>query len=125
MTRHRTILLLAALGACMAFGPAAGWARPEAQARLAEGRRNAIEDCSACHRVTAGQRQPAPVPNSDEAISVQAPAFDRIARRYAGRTGALREVIQAPRHPMREQQFLPEELDSLIRYIGSLQKERW
>jgi hypothetical protein len=90
-----------------------------------EGRQDAVADCSACHRVTADQRPPAPVPDPDEIHDVLAPSFDVIARRYAGKRAALRAIIQAPRHPMREQQFLKRDLTAITEYIGSLRSQDW
>ena len=96
-----------------------------ADAPVQEGRQDSIEDCSACHRVTRNQKPPPPVPNPDEALGVDAPSFDKIARLYAGRPAALAAFIQAPRHPMREQQFLSRDLKAIVRYIGSLRNQRW
>jgi hypothetical protein len=93
--------------------------------QIGEGKRDAVADCSACHRVDQDQKQPPPVAFLDEARSVQAPAFDMIARLYAGRPTSLARFIQAPQHPMREQQFLPRDLRAIVRYIGSLRKQRW
>ena len=90
-----------------------------------EGRQRAIEDCSACHRVTKDQKLPPLVSDPEEARSMQAPPFDVIARRYAGRPALLARFIRAPLHPMREQQFLPTDLKAIVRYISSLGKERW
>ena len=92
---------------------------------VAEGRQDAVLECAACHRVTILQKPPAPVPDLDEGRAVTAPAFDVIARRYAGRPRALRAFIQAPRHPMHEQQFLSRDLTAIGRYIASLRDERW
>lgn len=100
--------------------------RPAYAASLVqEGRQDAIEDCSVCHRVTEHQKPPSTVLNPEEARRVEAPSFEVIARRYAGRPAALARFIRAPLHPMREQQFLPRDLEAIVRYIGSLRKERW
>lgn len=99
-------------------------ARAERDKRI-DGRQAAIADCSACHRVTRQQKPPAPVTDPDEATTVTAPGFDIIAHRYRGRPRALAQVIRAPRHPMREQQFIPEELKAIVDYIESLRRERW
>jgi cytochrome c551/c552 len=85
----------------------------------------ANEDCAACHRITRQQRQPPAVADPDEARTIEAPTFNQIARQYAGRPTALARFIMAPRHPMREQEFPPHELKQIIRYIRSLEKERW
>lgn len=90
-----------------------------------EGRRDAVLDCSACHRVTRDQKPPAPVYDRDQALTVVAPSFDAIARQYAGRPGSLRAFIRAPRHPMREQQFLERDLTAIGHYIASLQGQQW
>jgi len=97
----------------------------DAATLVREGRQDAVEDCSSCHRVTQDQKPPPPVSNPDEARSEQAPSFDLIGRRYAGRPGALTHLIRAPRHPMREQQFLTRDLKAIVSYITSLRKERW
>lgn len=90
-----------------------------------KGRQAAIEDCSACHRVIRQQKQPSAVADPDEARTVETPAFDQIARQYAGRPDALAYFILAPRHPMREQEFPPHELKAIVHYISSLRDERW
>ena len=90
-----------------------------------EGRKDAVAYCSACHRVTKDQKQPPAVFDPDEARSLEAPSFDVIATRYSGRADALRHFIRAPRHPMREQQFLPQDLRAIVRYIASLRAQRW
>ncbi len=94
--------------------------RPEVKGRVA-----AKEDCAACHRITRQQRQPPAIADPDEARTVEAPTFNQIAKQYAGRPTALAQSIMAPRHPMREQEFPPHELKQIIRYIRSLEKERW
>jgi hypothetical protein len=82
----------------------------------------AVEDCSACHRVTAEQPQPQPVvvQGSTSQETIQAPSFRQIARRPGRSAEYLRAFIQAPHYPMPEQQFIPEELDAIIDYITSL-----
>ena len=98
---------------------------PPAQAASPQQMQQAIEDCSACHRVTQGQGPVPSVYDPDQARNIAPPSFDVIARRYAGRPAALARFIQAPRHPMREQRFLPRDLKAILRYIASLRKERW
>lgn len=112
-----TVAGLAVLLAGM--GPAA------AASLVAEGRQAAVLECSACHRVTSRQKPPAPVFDPDQARAVSAPPFDVIARHYAGRPASLRAFIAAPRHPMREQQFLEHDLAALTRYIASLRGQKW
>ena len=92
---------------------------------VAEGLQAAELECSACHQVAKKQRPPGPVYDPDEAINVGAPSFDMIARRYAGRNADLKAFIQAPRHPMREQQFTREDLATISAYITSLRGQRW
>jgi mono/diheme cytochrome c family protein len=84
------------------------------------GRAIAIEACSACHQVMPHQKQPDPVPNPDEGISIAAPDFSSIARKYASRPRALRSYIAAPVHPMREQMWIPEDLDAVVAFIGTI-----
>ena len=71
---------------------AAGAAEAAGDARL--GRGIAIEACSACHKVSAGQTRPAPVLDPDEGVNIAAPDFTVIARKYARRPKALRRYIQ-------------------------------
>ena len=115
----------AAISVC--FGLGLVFCQPVCAASSLEvkGRLAANEDCGACHRITRQQRQPPAVADPDEARTIEAPTFNQIARQYAGRPTALARSITAPRHPMREQEFLPNELKQIIRYIRSLEKERW
>ena len=103
---------------CLAVALAAG----EAQARVADpvrGRHLAIEACAACHKVTAGQKQPAPVADPDGGDSIAAPSFFAIAAKFGRDKPSLRAFILAPAHPMREQTFLPRDLNDIVAYIGS------
>jgi len=84
------------------------------------GRAIAIEACSACHKVMPHQKQPDPVLNPDEGVSIAAPDFTRIARKYARRPRALRDYIRAPIHPMREQMWDAQDLDAVVAFIGTL-----
>ena len=86
------------------------------------GRTLAIDACSACHRVTPGQTRPAPVLDPDEGVSIQAPDFTWIARKYARRPRALRRYIQAPVHPMREQVWDPGDLDAVVTFIRTIRR---
>ena len=93
-----------------------------AQARMpdtARGRRLAIEACSACHQVTAHQPRPTPVGNPDTNEYVAAPSFADIAAKFRHNEPGLRAFILAPDHPMREQTFLPRDLNDIVAYIGS------
>lgn len=120
--RLRRPVLSVAIGLAWLLAAAA----PATAAKLrVEGRQTAIAECKACHRVTVEQTPPAPVYDPDEGRAVAAPSFDAIARRYKGRPGLLRAFIQAPRHPMREQQFLKRDLLAITRYIGSLTDQHW
>jgi hypothetical protein len=49
----------------------------------------------------------------------EAPSFGAIARKDRSEA-ALRDRILHPYYPMREQQFVPEELDAIIAYILAL-----
>lgn len=93
------------------------WARPPV---AVQGRTLAIRSCSACHQVTQRQSPSSPVLNPDTLEHVAAPSFIEIARKYGKDTSALRAFIRTPAHPMREQQFLPHDLDAIVVYIRSL-----
>ena len=97
---------------------AAGAAEAAGDVRL--GRGIAIEACSACHKVSAGQMRPAPVLDPDEGVSTAAPDFTVIARKYARRPKALRRYIQAPVHPMREQLWDGEDLDAVVAFVQTM-----
>src|SRR5262245_24844344 len=87
----------------------------------ADGKALAQEYCSACHRVTPEQAQPpdVAVDTGSGTETYPAPSFARIAR--TDRTEVqLRDRITNPHYPMREQQFIPEELDAIVAYILSL-----
>jgi len=86
------------------------------------GRERAVAYCSACHQVTKEQAQPAPVPYPEENADVVTPSFHAIAIKYEGRETELREFIKAPAHPMKEQEFLKEDLDAIVAYIRSADK---
>jgi cytochrome c551/c552 len=89
------------------------------------GKDRAIESCSACHQVTRDQKVPAPVPNPEQLELVVAPSFASIAAAYEGKDAQLRAFIRRPQHPMKEQQFLDSDLDAIVAYIHSLDKQRW
>jgi mono/diheme cytochrome c family protein len=88
------------------------------------GRTLAIQACSACHQVTYSQAPSTPVLNPDTLEHVTAPSFGQISRKYGKDTNSLRAFIRAPRHPMREQKFLPHDLDAIVVYIRSLEPGR-
>jgi len=87
-----------------------------------EGKGLAQQYCIACHRVTAEQVPPPNVLVDTGAgpEEYEAPSFRRIATRAERTADELRQKIQAPHYPMREQKFLPEELEAIIAYILSL-----
>lgn len=87
---------------------------------IATGRTLAIDACSACHKVSAGQTRPAPILDPDEGVSIQAPDFTWIAKKYARRPRALRRYIQAPVHPMREQIWDAADLDDVVAFIRTI-----
>ena len=99
---------LAGTGAALAANPAE------------QGRNLAIEGCSACHQVTPAQKPPPPVFDPDQAMTISAPAFGEIARKYRGRSGALRRFILDPKHPMPEQHWDTRELRAVVAYIQEL-----
>ncbi|HXV25167.1 MAG TPA: cytochrome c [Alphaproteobacteria bacterium] len=87
-----------------------------------EGRALAMDYCGACHRVSPEQAPP-PKVSIDSGSGLQeyeAPSFRQIALRPGRNADYLRTVIQAPHYPMREQLFIPEELEEIIAYILSL-----
>lgn len=88
----------------------------------ADGKALAQQYCSACHRVAQEQAQPPDVvvDTGSGPESYQAPNFAQIAARPDRTEAELRKRIQNPHYPMREQQFIPEELDAIIAYILSL-----
>ena len=88
------------------------------------GRAVAVEACSACHKVTAAQPSPPPVADTDERAYVPAPSFASIARGKAS-DAALRRAITDPKHPMREQDWLPADLGAVVAYIRSLHSAKW
>ncbi len=108
-------IVLTGLCLALAFATAAEARAPDA----ARGRRLAIEACSACHQVTANQPRPTPVGNPDTNEYVAAPAFAVIAVKFRHNEPGLRKFILAPDHPMREQTFLPQDLDDIVAYIRS------
>jgi mono/diheme cytochrome c family protein len=122
MARFAFTLILAAVLA----SAVAGEARTHS-AGPARGRALAIEACSSCHKVTARQAQPTPVLDPDTRESVIAPSFYAVAAKFGRDTAAMRAFILAPAHPMREQQFVPRDLNDIVAYIHglSLSKRRF
>ena len=93
------------------------------------GRTLAVDYCSACHRVSPEQA-PRPKLTVDTGSGMQefeVPSFWQIANRPDRNSEYLHKVIQAPHYPMREQLFIPDELDQLVAYIMSLKgaKNQW
>jgi mono/diheme cytochrome c family protein len=82
----------------------------------------AREYCSACHRVSAEQAPPpkVTVDTGSGSEEYEAPSFRQVAARPGRDADYLRTFIQAPHYPMREQLFIPEELEQIVTYILSL-----
>jgi mono/diheme cytochrome c family protein len=78
--------------------------------------------CSACHRVSAEQAPPPKVTVNTGVGSeeYEAPSFRQIAARPGRDAAYLRTFIKAPHYPMREQRFIPDELEQIVTYILSL-----
>jgi cytochrome c len=78
--------------------------------------------CSACHRVSAEQAPPpkVTVDTGSGPEEYEAPSFRQVAARPGRDADYLRTFIQAPHYPMREQLFIPEELEQIVTYILSL-----
>ena len=97
-------------------------AAPAAADGTPDGQELAKQYCSACHRVAADQPPPPAVlvDTGSGPEEFQAPSFRIIATRAERTADELRGKIQAPHYPMREQKFLPEELEAIIAYILSL-----
>lgn len=99
-----------------------------AQAALADtkeialGRERSLEYCSGCHQVTHQQPRPEPVPFPEEDARVVTPSFLAISVKYEGRERELRAFIKAPAHPMKEQEFLESDLNAIVAYINSAEK---
>ena len=119
MTKKHLLLSLGLLGWLAAPGPLA------ASSIVNLGRDRAIEDCSACHQVTAHQKRPSPVADPDNEEWVAAPTFAEVALKYQGRDRELRAFIRTPDHPMKEQEFLETDLNAIVAYIHSLAKKHW
>src|SRR5215813_3481056 len=111
----RTVLAIAILSAGAPAAQAGGLT-------AADGKALAQQYCSACHRVAQEQAQPPDVvvDTGSGPETYQAPSFAQIATRPDRTEAELRRLIQNPHYPMREQQFIPEELEAIIAYIRSL-----
>jgi len=112
----RALLVAAALATANVGAAAAGGLT------AADGKSLAQQYCTACHRVTQEQAQPPDVvvDTGSGPETFQAPSFGRIAARPDRTEAHLRARILNPHYPMREQQFIPEELDAIVAYILSL-----
>src|SRR4030095_3132842 len=79
----------------------------------------AQEYCSACHRISAEQTPPAKVivETGVGTEEYEAPSFRQIAARPGRDANYLRTFIRAPHYPMREQMFIPEELEEIVNYL--------
>jgi mono/diheme cytochrome c family protein len=111
----RTARIAAAVGLLLGLATTASAHAPLA----AIGRTLAIQSCSACHQVTDTQMPPAAVLNLDTLEQVRAPSFAQISQKYGKNIKSLRAFILTPKHPMREQRFLPRDLDAIVAYIRS------
>ncbi len=105
-----------------ALAAAGGGAAGAAGLTAADGESLAQQYCAVCHRVTKEQALPPDVvvDTGTGPETFQAPSFARIAARTDRTEAQLRERILNPHYPMREQQFIPEELDAIVTYILSL-----
>ena len=81
--------------------------------------------CSACHRVSAEQAPPpkVTVDTGSGSEEYEAPSFRQVAARPGRDAAYLRAFIQAPHYPMREQLFIPKELEQIVTYILSLKAD--
>ena len=96
-------------------------ARADSPSEVA-GRELAANYCGACHRVSPEQ-DPKPKFIVDTDVGLQefdVPSFRQIALRPGRDADYLRTFVQAPHYPMREQLFIPAELDQIVSYILSL-----
>ena len=86
------------------------------------GRDLAASYCGACHRVSSEQEsKPKFVVETDVGLQeFEVPSFRQIAIRPGRDADYLRTFIQAPHYPMREQLFIPGELEQIVSYILSL-----
>lgn len=90
---------------------AAGPAMAQQVDAVSQGRALALQLCSGCHFVEAGQRVP---------MAVGAPPFPQLANDPAVTEFHLRNFLRAP-HPVMPMLILsPDETDSVVAYILSL-----
>ncbi len=84
--------------------------------------RQAARDRGLCGLPSGDGAQPCPAPVGDTNINeyVAAPAFAEIGKKFRHDGAGLRAFILAPDHPMREQTFVPRDLDDIVAYIQSL-----
>jgi cytochrome c551/c552 len=114
MTLRQTVVIVAVTIGFAGTGMA--WAASSAEV----GRRLAMDGCSTCHQVMLAQKRPQPVFDPDQAMTISAPTFAEIARKYRGRPDALRRFILDPKHPMPEQDWDAWDLRAIVTYIGGL-----
>jgi mono/diheme cytochrome c family protein len=110
---RRTAVVLLSIAAIALSAPAQA-------ANLVRGKQLAIEACAACHQVTREQVAPPAVLDPDSQDRIVPPSFAAISAKYHGNEAAMRAFIVSPTHPMREQKFLPRDLDDIVAYILSL-----
>jgi mono/diheme cytochrome c family protein len=87
---------------------------------VSQGKKFAIEACSACHQVRPDQVAPPAVHDANFDEDVVAPSFMQIARTHGANIEYLRKHITEPEWPMREQQLDDYYLYDIIAYIQSL-----
>lgn len=103
-------MLSLAVLATLAAGPAMAQQADE----VSKGRALALQLCSGCHFVEAGQRVP---------VTVGAPPFPQLANDTAITEFHLRNVLRTP-HPVMPMLILsPEETDSVLAFILSLKSK--
>jgi mono/diheme cytochrome c family protein len=117
MTRAYAVFLSAAVAVLAAASGA------QAAGDIARGRATAIQDCAACHKVTATQPQPPAVMDKESGLATTAPTFTAIGLKYAGNAQGLRAFVHLPRYPMPAQEHTPSNLDDLAAYILSLHSD--
>jgi len=114
--------LLHILG-CIVLVTALGQAGTVAAMTVEDGKSLAQQYCNACHRVTREQAPPHGVAMDTESSNpevIAAPSFQWIATDSKLTDAQLRDRVLRPHYPMREQLFIPEELDAILAYIISL-----
>lgn len=116
--RHRGIAMMARLGLsmCLAVGlvvPVSATTSPTQKQAIEAGRSLAQANCATCHAISKRGQSPNP----------QAPRFATLAQRYPldNLAEAFSEGILVGHGPMPEFQFEPDQIDSLIAYLRSVQ----